>query len=231
MKKLHYFALGPYPRRVLIYVNEKGIADEFEIVEHYLEGMKQVSWPDYIHKLNPAGSLPVVQLDEETGVGQSLAVIEFLEETYPEPSMLGSAPLERARVREINQVIDEGLTWFGQWALRGSPIGEAIGLTPSETAAQLGAEGYLKKLAILEKMISDEGPFLTGEKVTTADCVVGGTLAFTDEFYAVPIPSSCPKLAAWYERFSARPSFPEVDYPEELMKMTRGLAEHTGVTV
>ncbi|HTV97457.1 MAG TPA: maleylacetoacetate isomerase [Steroidobacteraceae bacterium] len=56
-------------------------------------------------KLNPQGFVPVLVLDDGEALTQSLAIIEYLEETHPNPPLLPAAPLARARVRALCQLI------------------------------------------------------------------------------------------------------------------------------
>ncbi|MGQ7420798.1 glutathione S-transferase N-terminal domain-containing protein, partial [Streptococcus suis] len=55
--------------------------------------------PDYLG-LNPQGLVPVL-LVEDTPIAQSLAIIEYLDETYPDPPLLPRSPVDRARVRAM----------------------------------------------------------------------------------------------------------------------------------
>ena len=96
--RLYNFPFGPYPRRVTIYLAEKGIT-EFDLVE--LDApVGETSWPPAsIAGLTPSGSLPIIVDDDGTVVTQSLAILEYLEDTRRDPDLRGVAPLERARTR------------------------------------------------------------------------------------------------------------------------------------
>ncbi len=221
--KLHNFPWGLYPRRVIIYLAEKGVVD-VELVD--IEPHKTEGWPpSFLRALNPAGTLPVLDVGEGTVVRQSLAILEYLEERFPTPDMIGATQAARATTRELIAVIDEATTFFGIWAHKGSRL-FAGRETPSAEAAATGAEKYAGKLRLLEAMVAG-GPFLAGDAVTIADCVVVALLQFVGEFYGVSLPVDCPKLAAWYERFSRRPSVPHCIYPPELLSFSYGLLEQT----
>ena len=56
-------------------------------------------------EINPQGFVPVLSLDDGRVLTQSLAIIEYLDETYPQPPLLPGAPLERARVRALSLLI------------------------------------------------------------------------------------------------------------------------------
>src|SRR5205823_682233 len=55
-------------------------------------------------KKNPLGGLPVLELDDGSHLTESLAIIEYLEDLHPAPPMIGTTPLERARVRALEGI-------------------------------------------------------------------------------------------------------------------------------
>jgi glutathione S-transferase len=71
------------------------------------------------------------------------------------------------------------------------------------------------------------GPFLTGERLTIADCVAMALLEFTDGFYGVAIPGKHSRLVDWHARMSTRPNRSPPIYPAELLSSARGLPEQT----
>lgn len=64
--------------------------------------------PDYL-KINPSGQVPSLQIDENVFLNDSIAILEFLEEKFPEPALLPSDPVERAKVRAIVYSISSGI--------------------------------------------------------------------------------------------------------------------------
>jgi len=86
--------------RVRIAMNLKGLARE-DIFIH-LQRKEQLA-DDYVQR-NPQGFVPTL-IDGDVTLGQSLAIIEFLEETHPEPPLLPPTPVERARVRQLALVV------------------------------------------------------------------------------------------------------------------------------
>ena len=87
------------PRRVKIYLAEKGLKDIEQV--DFLPPFNELRSPAFLAK-NPAGRIPVLELDDGTWLPESDAIIEYLEELYPEPPMLGTTPLERAWVRAFS---------------------------------------------------------------------------------------------------------------------------------
>jgi maleylpyruvate isomerase len=60
--------------------------------------------PDYL-AINPQGLVPSLKLEDGTYLTQSLAIIEYLDEVHPNPALLPSSPLERARVRALSYAV------------------------------------------------------------------------------------------------------------------------------
>jgi len=235
--KLHNFTWGPYPRRLTLYLAEKPGLD-IELVEVEFPHQPE-RWPEgFLRSLNPAHSLPVLETENGVRIRQSLAILEYLEERFPSPGLLGASVEARAATRELVALFDEATTFFGIWARQGSRLNaaahgaRALRSDRHQTnlaAAGVGAERFGSKLRIAEEMIAD-APFLTGERVTLADCVAFALLEFTRDFYAVELPASCPRLAAWLDRYTQRRRDVACRYPPELVALARGLPEQSGVS-
>jgi glutathione S-transferase len=223
--KLYNFPWGPYPRRLTLYLAEKEIAD-IELVEHEFPHRPDLYPEGYLLRLNPAHSLPVLEADGGIRLGQSIAILEYLEECYPTPNMLGSTAGERALTRESVAIFDEATTFFGLWARQASRL-NADRHRQSIEAALVGAERFASKLRVAE--VKFVGPFLGGETLTIADCVAMALVEFVDQFYGVALPADCPKLEAWYRRLSSRPGMQPPQYPEEMLRIARGLPEQSQI--
>jgi maleylacetoacetate isomerase len=93
---LHDFPLSSASFRVRIVLNLKGVA--YEKCNYVLRAGEHRA-PDYLAK-NPAGFVPALEIGDMV-LGQSLAIIDYLDATYPEPAMCPSDPVARARVLEM----------------------------------------------------------------------------------------------------------------------------------
>src|SRR5713101_3128536 len=103
--KLYVFPMAPNPRRLLVYLGEKGV----QIPREEVDIMSQENRTPEFLKKNPLGGLPVLELDDGSCLTESLAIIEYLEELNPKPPMIGTNPRERARVRELERIADLGV--------------------------------------------------------------------------------------------------------------------------
>ena len=95
MMKLHGYYRSSAAWRVRIALALKGLAHAS--VSHHLRRGEQ-RHPEYL-ELNPQGLVPALELDDGTALTQSLAILEWLEETHPEPAILPRSAIERAKAR------------------------------------------------------------------------------------------------------------------------------------
>lgn len=197
--KIHDFAPAPNPTKLRVYLNEKGIEIPRAMV-NLVEGQQN---QEPFLTLNPLGGVPVLELDDGTTLCESLAIIEYFEELYPEPPMIGRSPLERAKVREIERCIDLGV--LGRLArivhASRSPL---PGVAPMPEVAERERERLPRVLGVVDTRIGSQ-PFVCGERPTIADCTLFAGLRF-GQFGGVEIPDGFANVQRWYQAFSARPS-------------------------
>jgi len=164
--KLHGYFRSSASYRVRIALNLKGLTAE-HLAHHLRKGQQRA--PAYL-ALNPQGLVPTLQ-DADAILTQSLAIIEWLDETYPEPPLLPQDRMRRAKVRAFALAIAcdvhpvQNLKVLAR--LRQLGIAEE---QVTEWAAWVNREG----LAACETLIAGEaGPFCFGAAPTLADlCLV-----------------------------------------------------------
>lgn len=200
--KLYFFPVAPNPTKVRLYVAEKRAAGgTLEVVEEV------VNLPEGEHKKpahlsrNPLGRLPVLELQDGSYLTESLPIIEYLEETTPEPPMIGRTALERARVRELERLADLGVL---------VPIARIVhatksplGFPPSPEVAAVFRRALPEALRILDDRLSDGRPFVAGERPTIADCTLAAGLQFA-RFGGVAIDSAFSHLLRWDAAYRSR---------------------------
>jgi maleylpyruvate isomerase len=165
--RLHGYFRSSAAWRVRIALNLKGLTAEH--VFHHLRRGEQRA-PDYL-RCNPQGLLPALEADDGAVLTQSLAIVEWLEETHPEPRLLPGTALERARIRAFAQAIAcdihpvQNLKVLARLREEGWPEEKVTGW-----ARWVIQEG----LDACEKLLREgEGPFCFGAAPTVADlCLI-----------------------------------------------------------
>jgi maleylpyruvate isomerase len=199
--KLHGYFRSGAAYRVRIALNLKGISVAH--VPHHLRNGEQRQ-PEYL-KLNPQGLVPTLELDDGAVLTQSLAIVEWLEETRPEPPLLPREPLARARVRAFALAI--ACDTHPVQNLKVLNRVRALGMDDAAVtawAAEVNAEG----LAACEALIRDEpGPFCFGTSPTLADVCLVPQLVNARRF-GVDL-SRFPHLLAAERAANALPAFAE----------------------
>ena len=94
--KLYSSKLAPSPLKVLIFLKEKGILDQVEIVDLDL-GKLEHKTPEY-KAIAPNSRVPALKLDDDTIILETTAICRYLESLYPEPNLFGESPIEIASI-------------------------------------------------------------------------------------------------------------------------------------
>jgi maleylpyruvate isomerase len=165
--ELHGYYRSSASWRVRIALNLKGLPATH--LTHHLRKGEQRD-PNYL-QLNPQGLVPTLSLDSGPPLTQSLAIIEWLDETHPQPPLLPSDPLRRARVRAFAQVI--ACDTHPVQNLKVLARLRQLGL-PEDTVTAWAAWANTEGLGACEILIANEpGPFCFGAEPTLADiCLV-----------------------------------------------------------
>jgi maleylpyruvate isomerase len=165
--KLHGYFRSSASYRVRIALNLKGLGAD-QLSYHLRNGEQRA--PAYL-ALNPQGLVPALQDDHGGTLTQSLAIIEWLDETHPEPPLLPKDPLRRARVRAFAMAL--ACDTHPVQNLKVLARLRELGLTEDQVkdwAAGVNREG----LSACETLIANEpGPFCFGAEPSIADlCLV-----------------------------------------------------------
>jgi len=198
--KLYEFAGAPNPRKVNVYIKEKGIDVPSESVD-ILTGKNRT--PEFLKK-NPLGGLPVLELDDGSHLTESLAIIEYLEELHPEPSMLGSTPVERARVREAERICDLGVLGSIGTIFQNTHPFFAQRVKQSADAADNARPRLQNALKVIDDRLAKQ-KFVAGDKPSIADCTLLAALDFAS-FAGIEIDPAHGNVHRWYQEFKQRPS-------------------------
>lgn len=145
----------------------------------------------------PSGTIPAI-VDGDFVLAESDTILEYLEEIYPDPPLLGGDPKSRARTRFLGRLHDLHL----------EPRIRALFADVQTGRMEEGTKAAIQeKLDLLERHLDDSGPFAMGPRPTLADCAYPATLSIIDAF--MPVfdwrPVVGPKTARWKEALGVHP--------------------------
>jgi glutathione S-transferase len=192
---------APNPRRVRMYLAEKGITvptKEMSIIK----GEHKAS--EFTAKY-PAGQLPVLELDDGGMIGESIAICRYYEALNPEPPLFGTDALSIAEVDMwIRRVEFTLMSPVGQVWMHTHPFTARV-VVPQYT--EYGESNSPKALAAMRRFDEtlNDRSFLAGDNYSVADITLLTTIDFAN-FIGLPMPEDVPALTDWYARVSARPS-------------------------
>lgn len=199
--KLYDAATAPNPRRVRVFIAEKGLDVPCEQVDI----MKAVNrGEEFRRNVNPMGTLPVLELDDGTCIAETGAICRYFEEVQPDPPLLGVDAKDKAVVEMWNRRME--LELFQPATLAFQQQHEFFkGRVPQvpEYAAVSKAKAE-KTLAWLDGVLADR-EYIAGTRFTVADIVALCAVDF-GRVSKIKLQPDQKNLARWHEQVSARPS-------------------------
>lgn len=202
--------LSPYSARVRMQIYAKGLTD-IEIVRPATFGTPQ------FRQDHPIGRIPVLEVDGDT-IPESEVIAEYLEELYPEPSLLGTSPRETAHIRTVARIGD---IYVMNNMFMLSP--QARASTRNQGVVDLLGGQVVRNLKALERMIGEDG-FACCGRLTMADCALVPALFLVENVAPSVgltdlIPAN-PKVAAYWAAIQRQDPAAKV-----LAELHRGLEE------
>ena len=199
--KLYDYPHAPNPRRVRVFLAEKGIT----IPRVNVDIMKGEHRTAQFAALNPRQAVPVLELDDGTVIAESIAICRYFEETQPEPPLFGTSTLERAQIEMWQRRIELGLmAAIGNFFRHSHPMMANVEVPQIAAWADTSRARALKFLPTLERQLADK-PFVCGESFTVAD-ITGLVAIDFMKFAAIALPQDAPNVRRWHEALAARPS-------------------------
>ena len=207
--KLYDTTGAPNPRRVRIFMAEKGV--ECEKVE--LNIVKGENLSEEFLAVNPRGMMPTMVLDDGTVIDETVAICRYIEEAHPEPALMGTDATHKAQV-EMRQ---RHMEWDGlipaMESFRNSFPGfssRGLGGNVGEVAAipemvERGQASLIRFYESLDAYLADN-EFVAGDSFSIADITALCTIDFAAGAARVPIPESCTNVLRWHEAVSSRDS-------------------------
>ena len=188
MMKLYSGDLSPYSARVRMQIYAKGITDIA------LERPATFGTPKFREDF-PIGRIPVLDIDGDM-MPESEVIAEYLEEIYPQPSMLGASPRETAHIRTIARIGDIYIM-NNMFMLSG----QSYAANRNQGVVDLLAGQVVRNIKALDKLIGKDG-FACSGRVTMADCALVPGLFLVENVLPTlgldnPIPANANVAAYW----------------------------------
>ncbi len=198
MLKLHGFSISPSHNKVKLALLEKGI--EFE------EVLQLPSQEKTFLEHSPMGMIPVLEVDGQF-FAESLAILDYLEKVFPAAPLLPVDPFERAKCREMMQIIELYVAGSGAGA---ALTGAALFAVPISDEAKKDAQALIERGVNAVARLAKFAPFIMGSKFTQADCVAFPKLSFTamvtSKVLGKDITASITGLADYMKYMADRPA-------------------------
>ena len=192
---------APNPRRVRIFLAEKGVTVPYEEVDLMKGALKT---PEFT-KLNPAQRVPVLVLDDGTAISETVAICRYFEETKPEPHLFGLGATGRALVEMWQRRMELNLFFSVAQAFRHTHPAMAHLEVPQVAAwGEANKSRALEALAMLDAQLAAHR-FVAGSAYSIADITALVAIDFMKPA-RLQRPPELKHLDRWYGEASARPS-------------------------
>ena len=201
--RLYSSKLAPSPLKVLIFLKEKDILDQVEVVDLDL-GKLEHKTPEY-KAIAPNSRVPALKLDDDTIILETTAICRYLESLYPEPNLFGENPIEIASIEmwysrvtyELVVPLMHGFRHTHPHMSQMENQNQEYGLAQRELA--------VKSLDIYDKIIASR-EYIAGERYTYADIQMVTSLQFLVRLNRLDI-NDYENLNDYINQVSSRSSF------------------------
>lgn len=205
--KLYDMRVAPNPRRVRVFLAEKGI--EVPRIEINIRAGENLQ-PEFL-AINPRGVLPTLQLEDGTILDESTAICRYFEELRPDPPLMGRNALEKAMIecwtRRVEfdagqPVIDAFRNSYPPYAERAVPGKSGIRAIPE--LVERGRQRLTEFYPAIDRRLA-ESEFVAGATFSIADITL---MCIADFARAVklPWPDGLEHFSRWHAQVAARPS-------------------------
>ena len=202
--KLYDVTQAPNPRRVRIFIAEKGIP--VELVQVDMMGGAHKT-PAFLEK-HPSGKVPVLETDDGDYIGESVAICRYLEALQPEPNLFGRTALELGRIEMANRILELelwsqiGTSWVNGPVVARMAAGRFKQIPEAKAASDANTHRFYDRL---NRELASR-PYMAGDRYTIADITALTAIDFATARVDLKPAENLTHLQAWHARVSERPS-------------------------
>lgn len=200
--KLYDFKPAPNPRRVRIFLAEKGVTIP-TVQVHLIKGEQRA--PEFVAK-NPVGRVPVLELDDGKCLTESMAICRYIEELHPNPPLFGHNREERAFTAMWQRIAEFELLFPVTHAFRhGTETARAMEPNQNAAWAEASRARALNGMRYLDTVLHERA-FVAGPDYSIADITALCAVDFGAAAGAVQMPDDLQNLKRWHSEVSGRSS-------------------------
>ncbi len=205
--KFYDCTTAPSPRRVRIFLAEKGIS--VPTVQVDLRNNEQLK-PAF-RAVNPDATVPVLELDNGTRITDAIGICVYFEATHPQPPLIGESAEDKAVITAWQRIAERNGFYAVMEALRNSTPGLKDRALPGpDDYAQIPAlaeRGRARIARFFEQMDARlaQSEFVAGARYSIADITTLVSVDFA-RWVKMSVPEECGNLRRWHAQVSARPS-------------------------
>jgi glutathione S-transferase len=201
--KVYEYRAFPNPWRVRMALAEKGLTDRVEFIQVDLPkgAHKQ---PEFLAK-NPAGAVPLLELDDGTCIAECTAITEYFDHLTGNPTLTGTSAQERATIHMMQRRVEANLLDAISYYFHHATSGLGFEAYQIPAWGEKQKEQSLATIEHLNQLLAHQ-PYIAGDRFSVADITAAAGFAF-GEFCQITIPETATHLKAWHERMMQRPSF------------------------
>jgi glutathione S-transferase len=208
--KIYDWRLAPNPRRVRMFLSEKGLDVPLEEVGDGM-GLK----PEFVARFDPHATTPTLELDDGTCISEAMAICRYFEELHPEPRLMGRDAKDKAVVEMWERRAYEGAMFalsemirntHPAFAKRGLP-GTAEPIDQVASMVERG-RGRLRRFSASADQQLGKSRFLAGDAFSVADITAFCALDSLTRLLETPIAPEHANLRRWFGEVAQRPSAP-----------------------
>jgi glutathione S-transferase len=201
MLKILETRTAPNPRRVRIFMAEKGIEVPYEDLDLMKGALKT---PEFT-RLNPFQRVPVLILKDGTAISETMAICRYAEEIKPTPPLFGTGAAGKALTEMWNRRMEMGLMLSVAQAFRHlHPAMAQLEVPQVKDWGEANKPRALETLAIMDKELASR-PYVAGSEYSVADITALVAIDFM-KVARIRRPEAFQNLDRWYKEVSSRPS-------------------------
>ena len=199
--KLYDGGRAPNPRRVKVFLAEKGLTVPMEQVDHGKMAHRSAAYT----AINPLQRVPALELDDATVLTESIAICRYFEALHPEPRLFGQGAKDEAMVEMWQRRVEfHLLVPISQVFRHAHPAMKEMEVPQVPAWAESNKPRVTEFLEILDRELK-ERRFVAGDRYTVAD-ITGLVCIDFMKPAKLAVPESLSNLKRWHAEVSARPS-------------------------